>query len=286
MSVAFTGLGSLTARRGPTPPTVGTMSRPDDVNAPESRPVALVVEDVEANRLLAASQLERLGWRCSVVSTGTAAIEARRTGSFDAILMDLQLPDLDGLEVTRRIRAWERQHGARQVAVIAVTASVTERDRRAAREAGTHDFLAKPVRLDALAKVLEGADVAETDDPAPSGRHDDGFPPAISRLIDDLGRRSRVATLVEIFLRELPQRVEATIEAMERGDSEDARRFAHMITSTSASLGADELAVVAGRIEQRSSVGQLAQELVDELARTAGETTGRYAEIARQLSAG
>ena len=98
--------------------------------------------------------LSKHGWETETVADGFNAIEAWGTGRFDLILMDLQMPMLDGLEVTRAIRIKERQKG-NHIPIIALTAHALETDRKACQEAGMDGFLAKPVESDDLFAVIE-----------------------------------------------------------------------------------------------------------------------------------
>jgi CheY-like chemotaxis protein len=113
----------------------------------------LVVEDSPANRLLAVHQLERLGYEPLVAPSGTDALELLAHDAVDAVLMDWQMPDLDGLETTRRLRVQEHGSG-RRVPVIGVTASARTGDEEQCRAAGMDDFLPKPVLLADLDAML------------------------------------------------------------------------------------------------------------------------------------
>ncbi|MEY4761981.1 MAG: hypothetical protein RLZZ200_1837 [Pseudomonadota bacterium] len=117
----------------------------------------LVVEDVEANRVVVTHMLSRLGIRYRVAIDGADCLEKLRAGpSPDLVLMDIQMPVMDGLEATRRIRAWEAERGSARIPVIALTASVFVAQRERCAEAGMDDVLAKPVTLQALRDCLTG----------------------------------------------------------------------------------------------------------------------------------
>lgn len=112
----------------------------------------LVVEDNAVNRKLCGLQLKRLGCVVSYAETGEEALSKLSTEQFDAILMDIQLPDLDGYDTTRRIRAAEKD-GVSQ-AIIALTANAMPEDRRRCLDAGMNDFLSKPLQFETLAETL------------------------------------------------------------------------------------------------------------------------------------
>jgi CheY-like chemotaxis protein len=106
------------------------------------------------NRRLALQQLKRLGYGAHAVDGGREAIDAVAEGDYDLVLMDCQMPDVDGFEATRVIRSLERA-GRRRVPIVAMTANALDRDREACLAAGMDDFIAKPVQLAALGALVE-----------------------------------------------------------------------------------------------------------------------------------
>ena len=116
----------------------------------------LVAEDNPVNREVLRALLENLRASADFVADGSAAL-ARVTGTpsgYDLVLMDLQMPVLDGLAATRRIRDWEREHDRARTPVVAVTASAFEENQRRCLEAGMDDFLVKPVGREQLESML------------------------------------------------------------------------------------------------------------------------------------
>jgi signal transduction histidine kinase/ActR/RegA family two-component response regulator len=114
----------------------------------------LLVEDNPSNQVVARAMLERLGCTVVLAANGAEAVRLTGEGGFVAVLMDLQMPEMNGLEATLRIRASELATGATPVPIIAVTANVMEADRAACEDAGMSDFLGKPYQLSDLARVL------------------------------------------------------------------------------------------------------------------------------------
>jgi signal transduction histidine kinase/CheY-like chemotaxis protein len=114
--------------------------------------LVLIVEDSPVNRLVAAHVLERLGYRSHVVNDGREALQALASQHYDAVLMDCQMPDIDGYEATRELR--RREQGLRRTPVIAMTAHAMTGDRAKCLEAGMDDYITKPVRSQTLAEVL------------------------------------------------------------------------------------------------------------------------------------
>jgi CheY-like chemotaxis protein len=140
--------GEAAASRGDRPaPTATAVSAPGDIRI-------LLAEDNAVNQKLALRLLERMGHRGDVVEDGLAAIEALEAGEYDVILMDVQMPRLDGLEATRRIRArWPE----RPVRIIGLTANAMAGDREACLAAGMDDYVSKPIRPDELAQAIARA---------------------------------------------------------------------------------------------------------------------------------
>ncbi len=143
----------------------GPAGERDDASSGAGRTLALRVllaEDLHINQMVAKRMLARLGCRTDVVDDGDAAVQAACTGSYDVILMDVQMPVVDGLEATRRIRA---DTAIRQPWIVALTANVMADDRTRCLAAGMNDSLTKPITLAALADVLAGVPVAGCEDP-------------------------------------------------------------------------------------------------------------------------
>jgi CheY-like chemotaxis protein len=116
-------------------------------------PLVLVAEDSQINQIVAARALERCGCRVHVVCDGQQALQALQARQFDAVLMDCQMPEMDGYEATREIRHRETASGAHQP-IIAMTAAAMDGDREACLDAGMDDYITKPVRADDLRQVL------------------------------------------------------------------------------------------------------------------------------------
>ena len=114
----------------------------------------LLVEDTPVNQVLGRTLLEKSGYRVTLAKDGVEAVAAVEQGLFDVILMDMQMPNMDGLEATRRIRAHEDQRERDRVPIIALTANAMESDRLRCMEAGMDGFLAKPFRKDDVIAVL------------------------------------------------------------------------------------------------------------------------------------
>jgi CheY-like chemotaxis protein len=126
----------------------------------------LLAEDNAVNQKVAVRLLERLGYRADVASNGLEAIESLERQGYDVVLMDVQMPEMDGLEATRKIRdlaSLKDLPSLKAIRIIAMTANATEEDRRIALEAGMDDYVSKPVRLEELVEALRKAEPRNTD---------------------------------------------------------------------------------------------------------------------------
>ena len=221
----------------------------------------LVAEDNPTNQLLLVKLLERLGYVPAVVGDGAAAVAAVEQRPVDVVLMDVQMPEVDGLEATRRIRG----NGGPQPWIVAVTANTTIDDRRACETAGMDGYLGKPIRPDELVSALEAAAGSQRAAKAaakPSGTPAEEpagvavlDPTAMDRLVELTGDRSFVATLIIEFrteARTLARRIRSAENAA------DARLHAHSLKSSAANLGASALSAQAARIEAAARGGDLA----------------------------
>jgi len=135
----------------------------DTNSASLSNPIASVVtplsillaEDNLINQKVALRVLKHLGYQADVVENGQAAIEAIANKSYDVILMDIQMPEMDGLEATQYIRSQELQSQLPPIAIIAVTANATHDDQDICRQAGMNDYISKPIQIDKLKNILQ-----------------------------------------------------------------------------------------------------------------------------------
>ena len=123
----------------------------------------LVAEDNLVSQSVLQLQLRKLGCRCRIVGDGRAAVEAVQAGGYDVVIMDCEMPELDGFEATRHIRAWERSRaGQSPVPIIALTANAMLGDREACLAAGMNDYLSKPAGIPDLVEVLSRVTVERT----------------------------------------------------------------------------------------------------------------------------
>lgn len=233
-------------------------ARPTGSSRPAARVAGvlrvLVVEDNSVNRDVARGLLETLGCQVDVAADGGEAIESCAQVEYDVVLMDCQMPHVDGYEATRRIRASEGT--ARRTPVIGLTASAMKGDRERCLAAGMDDYLPKPVRPSDLEAVLHRwAGGARADEIVAEARMVEEGGPLDPVVFGDLRSFTSSGFLIEAidrFLSETPARIEGLYEARGRGDSDFFSRRAHSLRGSAAILGALRLMKLAAHLEERS----------------------------------
>ncbi len=208
--------------------------------------------------------LERHGHAITVVGNGREALAAVEAQEFDVVLMDVQMPELDGLEATAAIRRRERS-GGRHVPIIAMTAHALKGDRERCLEAGMDDYVSKPIRsrelFDAIERVVGPASSPHETAPAARAADPAERVPIIdwdAALRSVNGDRNLLRDLAEAFLIESPQRVAEIRRALADGDAVSLRRAAHTIKGSARYFGAAEVYGHADRLEALAKEGDLA----------------------------
>ena len=174
---------------------------------------------------------------------------------YDVVLMDVQMPGMDGLEATRQIRNWEKQSGVPPVRIIALTANALTGDRDICLKAGMDDYLSKPIRLEALRTALTKTSQAGP----PSGSPDREPSPtmlALRQLADDLSPDDAVS-LASDFLADLDGQLEAIREAIYLRNSSEAGRHAHSLKGTASIFSLNGLQKAAAVVEEACRDGRL-----------------------------
>ena len=242
--------------------------------APSAGPIAdgggrriLVAEDNPVNMRLVTTILQKRGHVVVAAATGRAAVEAAAREQFDAVLMDLQMPEMDGFEATAAIRTAERQAGHR-LPIVALTAHAMKGDREACLAAGMDGYLSKPVRAGELLATLAQITGQQWETGVQAG----GAGAAVD--VEDLmgrvgGDRTLVAELAEIFREEAPRLVAGMRGAIASGDARALERAAHALKGSAISLGAKPAAEVAAALEAMGRQGAIdgAAARVDDLER-------------------
>jgi PAS domain S-box-containing protein len=270
----------------------------------------LIAEDNPVNQEVLLRQVGRLGLRADAVANGQEVLEALRGQAYDAILMDCQMPVMDGYTATREIRALERDGRAR-TPIVAVTANAMPDDLERCREAGMDEFVAKPVTLAALSGAIEhsiktnrapaggaAADAAPGAGGAAGARQPDATAPdsgavarsaidrpALDSLREDLGGADALLRIVRLFLEQLDPQAEQIEREARAGELETLARNAHRMKSSAATLGASELAELLMALETTAIAGDATacRELAGTFAAAVAAAREAFAELLDEL---
>jgi signal transduction histidine kinase/DNA-binding response OmpR family regulator len=227
----------------------------------------LLAEDNAINQKVALRLLESLGYGADVVGDGRRALARLDHAAYDVVLMDVQMPEMDGLEASRAICArWAANERPR---IIAMTAEAMQGDHDKCLAAGMDDYIVKPVTLDRLAvalakcRPLAAATAPEAAAAPPVEKQRIAAGTAVDRdvldqLREDLGGTATLQEVIRSFLDQTPSVLSALRDAAARADVPGIRRAAHMIKGTSSTLGARELSEQCAEIERVGQTGFIA----------------------------
>jgi two-component system, sensor histidine kinase and response regulator len=245
----------------------------DLANVPVFAPLhVLVADDGASNRAFAISLLENRGHSCTLAVTGRQAVEHFSRFVFDAVLMDLEMPDMDGIQATGAIRALP--HG-RDVPIIAMTTQADDADRRRCRDAGMTEFVSKPfsardmviileqavakVRLERISRLLHVLPESELMPPSSTAS------PGTAVIINLTLARQRLGNdeqllrdMAGFYIEDAPTLMSDLRSALQNGDVELATRSAHSIKGLSSNFDANQAVRAAIAIEDASRAGDLA----------------------------
>ncbi len=211
----------------------------------------LLAEDNPVNQKLAVALLARLGHQVQLAENGYEAIALRQAEPFDIVLMDVQMPELDGLEATRVIRQWESDHDQPHLPVIALTAHALQSDRDECLAAGMNGYLSKPVRSEELQDTLSRfGGLADDQEPA-------GIPPTNASSEVDWNAALEAAgndhallrDVIEAVVTEIPRFKREIESALGNGNCELLQRAAHSLKGSLSFLGAETIQQYARELE-------------------------------------
>jgi len=219
----------------------------------------LVADDNPTNQAVALAQLEKLGYQADAVANGAEVIEAMQQSGYDLVLMDSEMPTMDGYEATRRIR----ESGNSQLTIIGVTGHSTPGYREKCIREGMNDFLSKPVDLRLLAEVLakwlpacDHRAGIQSAQPAGSGQSAAIFDSQalLKRLMED---RQLAEVIVKKFISDVPTQLNNLQNRFDEADETGARLQAHTLKGSAATVSATGLRAVAQEMERTAAAGQL-----------------------------
>jgi two-component system, cell cycle sensor histidine kinase and response regulator CckA len=265
-----------------------------------ARPRILVAEDNIVNQKVAVCQLEKLGYRADVVTNGQEAIDAVSRASYALVLMDCQMPEIDGWEATAMIRKPETTQVGRRLPIIAMTANAMPGDRQKCLDAGMDDYLAKPVKLDDLKTILARwiPSQASSDERIATVSVTTGqvsnecIDPAVLADLRQLDMScGLLSTLITHFLKDGPERLAALQEALQQGDGEAIARVSHELNGASGNLGVHRMRQLCielqalGKARDLTRAEALLAQLVSEFELVRQRLLTEHAAIARDTVA-
>jgi CheY-like chemotaxis protein/HPt (histidine-containing phosphotransfer) domain-containing protein len=207
----------------------------------------LVAEDNVTNREVALAQLNKLGYEARAVANGAEAVEAVQRESFDLVLMDCEMPVMDGFEATRRIRGILRSN----IPIVALTADAMPADRDRCLGEGMNDYLTKPVKPTLLADVLARCLAASASDEAKETFDGEAL---LGRLMGD---RQLASAVLKGFVEDVPSQLNSLRRRIEEADAPGTRSRAHALNGAAGTVAAEGLRAIALAMEQAGTAGQL-----------------------------
>jgi len=237
-----------------------------------------VAEDNVVNQQLAVLLLKKIGYRADVAANGLEVLEALERESYDVVIMDVQMPEMDGLEATRRIH--QRWPAGRRPHIIAATANAMQEEREACLAAGMDAYLSKPIRVEYLATALSNCRPrAPRTPPAPAGEPAVSSRPPTPQAPEQQGRASAagvvdsaalerlvkiigdepdlLAALIDTFHEDVQRLVDNARRGLQQGQAEEVRRAAHTLKSTGAAFGATRFSELSRTLESLAGSGTL-----------------------------
>jgi CheY-like chemotaxis protein/HPt (histidine-containing phosphotransfer) domain-containing protein len=248
----------------------------------------LLAEDNPVNQEIALLMLQTLGCSVTVAQNGREAVNQAQTTTYDLILMDCQMPEMDGFEATRLIREWEQSNSRTATPIVALTAHATSGDRAQCLAVGMNEYISKPFSMDHLRAVLTSwlqpaPTLSTVEQPAPQPTvtlvSATLEPESEASLIVDVkawesitslqrpGKADPLAKILSLYLADSQQLVDTLHQGMAAGDATAVNQAAHSLKSRSAVLGALSLAKLCQQFETLSRQGQIkeAETLLDQL---------------------
>ena len=221
----------------------------------------LLAEDNVTNQVVAGAMLKKLGYRTHLVANGVEVLQALSEADYDLILMDCEMPEIDGYEATRHIRDGRAGTHNPQIPIVAITANAMTGDREKCLLAGMSDYLAKPIEWRQLADILEkwlNPQASELSPPTADTpakidavfNHED----LLARLMGDKELAHKV---IAGFLEDAPRQLLALRKILEKGDADGMRRQAHTLKGAAATVSAEALRTLCAEVQEAAAASDL-----------------------------
>ncbi len=250
--------GLFAKARGAPLPNAQRLESPATPAAPDAAPSmiqgkhVLLVEDNPVNREVAHAMLRSLDVESDYATGGHRALEMLANHPYDAVLMDCEMPDLDGYATTQRLRDWESLEGRARIRVVALTANALNGDAERCRAAGMDDYLSKPFTVEELREVLERnlCPQPRTAPAVPAGEVIDAAALAQVLKLEASGSPDLLGRLIQAYVNSSRDILQNLRNAISESDFEATRRAAHTLRSSSANVGAAQVAGLSRALEQ------------------------------------
>jgi PAS domain S-box-containing protein len=271
--------------------TLTSQSVEPEINLGNSSPTQavtlriLLAEDHPVNQKVALQMLERMGHQTDIATNGLEAIALIQQKTYDVVLMDVQMPEMNGLEAAQKIReASSSGQLAYRPRIIAMTANAMSGDREACLAAGMDDYISKPIRMIELSQALSVCQPLDPTQQTIQTTHRDPSPPSPptftsipeppqepqqdshnseslldANILNSLREIDALEEVIEIYLTESPKLLQKMAEAIEQGDPAKLRDAAHSLKSTSGAIGANTLAQLNQTLELMTRAGNTAE---------------------------
>ena len=216
----------------------------------------LLAEDNPVNQQVAVAMLVKRGHEVHVSGNGREAVDAVRERHYDVVLMDIQMPEMDGFEATQAIRAMDK---GKDLPIIGLTAHALSGERERCLARGMSDYLAKPFKAHELFSLVEGTAEGKVAPPPPL---DTTTAPPVDlegfrMTLREAGAEQALYSIVDTFVRQAPDRLAALAAAATRGDGAEMAKAAHVYRGAAATIGAGELAGLLERVETTARAGEI-----------------------------
>ena len=226
----------------------------------------LLVEDNETNRIVARAILKKLGYKIDYAVNGLEAVNILKLKHYDLVLMDMQMPIMDGIEATSNIRNPKNNSLNPDVPIIAMTANAMKDDKNRCFEAGMNDYISKPINPKVVAEILNKwlsqlnfDKIEEQNSDVISKTKSDGFLTFDRKgLLERLDNDSDLVKMIcEAFLGDMPKQIKLLKEFLDLGNIEDSTRIAHTIKGACANIGGKTVQNIAFDMEKAGNIGDL-----------------------------
>lgn len=229
----------------------------------------LLVEDNAVNQQVAVAILQKQGFKVDIANDGLQAFMLFKENRYSVILMDCQMPVMDGFEATRNMRLYETQDGRLRTPIIALTANASDEDREACLDAGMDDFLVKPMRIKAVIDVFSR--YLDIDKPLSNGKADQGtsviddisehFDLRLLSDLEDILKESQFSEVVELFIENSSTRIKELNSAVHDMNLDNIESASHSLKGSSSNLGAKKLSAMCGDIVAEVRQGNVPEDI-------------------------